>query len=136
MRLKPLAVWVAMGCTALILGTLVEPANAQQTVDTSLLPRLPGTKDIYASPATTIFTTTAPVPATAELVAKTLAAKGWQQYVLPYADVATSPNLAILRFKKGALGLQVMVTVAPAQNNATSVNYLPVPIAIDVPFPK
>lgn len=136
MRAKSLACLAAMVCMALVMGVPVAPASAQQTVDTSQLPRVPGAKEVYASPATTIFTTTEPVPATADLVAKTLAAQGWQQYVPPYADVAMAPDLAMLRFKKGPLGLQAMVTVAPAQNNATSVNYLPVPIAIDIPFPK
>lgn len=131
MRASSLACLVAV-----LLMTQASTARAQQTVDTSQLPRVTGAKEVYASPATTIFTTTEPVPATADLVAKSLTAQGWQQYVPPYADVATAPNLAMLRFKKGPLGLQAMVTVAPAQNNATSVNYLPVPIAIDVPFPK
>ena len=51
-------------------------------------------------------------------------------------SAATNENQRTLSLKKGPLALGVFITVAPAQGNATSVQYNAVPLKNDVPFPK
>ena len=41
-----------------------------------------------------------------------------------------------MSLKKGTQGLSVFITIAPAQNNATSVQYAAVALKNDLPFPK
>src|SRR5665213_2551390 len=48
-------------------------------LDTSRLPRLSGAKEVFASPASTMFTSTEPVPQAADAVDKALAAAGWDR---------------------------------------------------------
>ena len=42
----------------------------------------------------------------------------------------------IMSLKKGTQALNVFITIAPAQNNATSVQYAAVALKTDLPFPK
>ena len=53
------------------------------TFDSARLPRVSGAKEVFASPATTIFTSPDSVAQTADTVDKALAAGGWQKYVAP-----------------------------------------------------
>ena len=113
------------------------PAKAEVAVfDTSRLPRVAGAKQVFASPATTIFTSPEPVAQTAATVEKALAATGWQEYVAPNTARADNPSQRIVSMKKGTQGLSVFITIAPAQNNATSVQYAAVALKTDLPFPK
>jgi hypothetical protein len=105
-------------------------------LDTSRLPRLSGAKEIFASPASTMFTSTDPVPQAADALEKALAAAGWQKYVAPHTAYSQEAALRILSLKKGAQGLSVMITVAPAQKNATSVQYSAIALSGDLPFEK
>ena len=111
-------------------------ATGRRHADTSRLPRVAGAKEIFASAASTIFTTPSPVAQTADTVDKALAAEGWQKYVAPHTSAATNENQRTLSLKKGRWPLGVFITVAPAQGNATSVQYNVVPLKNDVPFPK
>ncbi len=111
-------------------------ASADETLDTSKLPRVSGTKDIFASPSSTIFTAPGAVAEAAEGTVAALTAAGWQPYAPAFGEQVKTPTMAIATLKKGAVGLSVFVTVAPAQNNATSVTYTGVIIANDLPFPK
>lgn len=131
-KLKLMAA-VAASALALVVGGLA-PAWADATLDTSKLARVPGAKETYASPLTTIFTSPASVEETAKAVVKLLAAGGWQLYTDPFASAADIPNLAMMTLKRGPDGLTVMVSLAPAQGNATSVSYTANPIAEDLPF--
>jgi hypothetical protein len=117
-------------------GCSKAPQQADGTLDTSRLPRVAGAKEIFASTASTIFTTPNPVAQTADTVDKALAAEGWQKYVAPHTSPATNENQRTLSLKKGPLALGVFITVAPAQGNATSVQYNAAPLKNDVPFPK
>ncbi|MBA2124817.1 hypothetical protein DLM45_01075 [Hyphomicrobium methylovorum] len=110
------------------------PALAADALDASKLPRVSGTKDVFASPATTIFTTSTPVADSAEGTRKALTEDGWQQYA-PSSTAQANETMSLASFKKGAQGLSVYVTVAPAQNNATSVTYSFVNLINDLPFP-
>src|ERR1700681_4766041 len=62
-----------------------EPAaeKAEVTFDVRRLPRVTGAKEVFTSPATTIFTSPSPVAQIADTLDKTLAASGWQKYGPP-----------------------------------------------------
>jgi hypothetical protein len=110
--------------------------QAEGVFDTSHLPRLTGSKEIFASPAVTNFTTPVSVAQTADTLDKALAAAGWQKYIAPntaYSQDTTSRSMSL---KKGAQALNVFITVAQAQNNATSVQYSGRPLKTDLPFTK
>ncbi len=113
-----------------------KPGQSGSTLDTSRLPRVAGAKQILASPATTIFTTPDPVAQTADALDKALGTAGWQSYVAPATAPAKDPNMRIMTLKKGTQALSVFVTIAPAENNATSVQYAVVPLKTDLPFSK
>ena len=72
----------------------------------------------------------------ADAVDKALATDGWQKYVAPHTSLLASDSQRSLSLKKGPWALGVFITVAPAQGNATSVQYNAVPLKNDVPFPK
>ncbi len=121
---------------AMSIGLSLPPASADETLDTSKLPRVDGTKDIFASPPSTIFTAPQPVAETADGTVKALTGAGWQQYAPAFAEQAKIPNMFLSSFKKGPVGLSVFINVAPAQSNATSVTYTGVALTNDLPFPK
>src|ERR1035438_8994784 len=104
-------------------------------LDTSRLPRIAGAKETFASAATMIFTSPDPVAQTADAVDKALAAGGWQKYVAPFTSNAENPTSRIMSLKKGTQALNVFITMAPAQANATSVQYAAVALKTDLPFP-
>ncbi|WP_072391753.1 hypothetical protein [Hyphomicrobium sp. CS1GBMeth3] len=137
MRALALGFMLATGAGALATGYLaVPPAAAEYTLDTSRLARTEGSKITFSSPSTTIYTAPDSVPATADAVAKLLAASGWQHYEDPFSASAQNPQLSIKTFKKDRQGLTVFVTLAPAQGNATSVSYTANAIVDDLPFLK
>jgi len=127
-------------CVSGLAGLLMLVAGLSATraqdagLDTSRLPRVGGAKEVYASALTTIFTSPDPVIATAGAVDKSLAAAGWQKYGAPAAASADNPNMRMMSFKRGRQALGVFITLAPAQNNATSVQYNATPLANDLPF--
>ena len=105
-------------------------------LDTSRLPRVAGAKETFASAASTIFTSPVSVAQTADTLDKTLATAGWQKYVAPFTAYSNDPSMRIMSLKKGPQALSVFITVAPAQNNATSVQYGAVALKTDLPFTK
>ena len=123
-------------CVLLFAAGCSKSEKSDGTLDTSRLPRVGGAKEVFASAASTIFTTTNSVAQTADTVDKALATEGWQKYVAPHTSLVSSDNQRTLSLKKGALALGVFITVAPAQGNATSVQYNAVQLKNDVPFPK
>jgi hypothetical protein len=108
-------------CVLTIAGCSKSEPQSDGTLNTSKLPRVPGAKEVFASPASTIFTTPNPVTQTAETVDKALAAEGWQKYVAPHTSVSSDADQRTTSLKKGPFALGVFITVAPAQGNATSV---------------
>lgn len=103
-------------------------------LDTSKLPRSPGSKEIYAGPSSTIYTTQTNVNQTAETVRALLRANGWQQFA-PNASTQPATNeMNIATYRKGPQAISVMVNTAPAQKNATSVNYTATLMRHDLPF--
>ena len=119
--------------TAFALFVGLPAASADETLDTSKLPRVSGTKDIFTSAPSTIFTAPGAVAETADGTVAALTAAGWLQYTPAFAEQIKT---ALATLKKGAVGLSVFITVAPAQNNATSVTYSGVILANDLPFPR
>ena len=121
---------LAVGCSK------APQQQAEGVLDTSRLPRVAGAKEILASAPSTIFTTPNPVAQTADSLDKALAAEGWQKYVAPNTSLLVNDSQRTLSLKKGPLALGVFITVAPAQGNATSVQYSVVALKNDLPFPK
>lgn len=110
-------------------------AAASETLDTSRLPRVSGARQIYASPLATVYTTPATVADAAGIIAKTMTDDGWKRYVAPFTAYATSAEFQLMSFKKGPQALQVSISIAPAQGNATSVSYTAIVLANDLPVP-
>lgn len=127
-----------LACLAVLAGgcSKSEPQqNADgRVLDTSRLPRVSGAKEIFASPASTIFTSPASVAETADALDKALVAGGWQKYVAPTTARASDPRMRTVTLKKGAQAINVFITVAPAQGNATSVQYSILPLKTELPF--
>ncbi len=132
----PLSLFVSCLCVLLLAAGCSKSEKSDGTLDTSRLPRVAGAKEVFASPASTIFTTPNPVAQTADTVDKALATEGWQKYVAPNTSLLASDSQRSLSLKKGPFALGVFITVAPAQGNATSVQYNAVTLKNDVPFPK
>jgi hypothetical protein len=130
---------LTLACVALLAGGCNEssaPAADNGAFDASRLPRVSGAKEVFASPATTIFTSPDPVAQTADNLDKALAAGGWQKYVAPNTAYGNDPNMRTMSLKKGTQALNVFISIAPAQNNATSVQYSALPLKTDLPFTK
>jgi hypothetical protein len=123
-------------CLAMLAAGCSKSEQADVTFDTSRLPRVAGAKQIFASPATTIFTSPDSVAQTADSVEKALAAGGWQKYVAPNTSYTKDPTIRTMFLKKDQQALSVFITIAPAQNNATSVQYGAVALKTDLPFTK
>ncbi|HZL39197.1 MAG TPA: hypothetical protein VFC45_02835 [Pseudolabrys sp.] len=128
----------AMIClAALAAGCSKSDKEADSGVfDTSRLPRVTGAKEVFASPASTIFTSPDSVAKTADTVDKALAAAGWQKYIAPHTAYSQDEKQRQMSLKKGSQVLSVFITVAPAQNNATSVQYGALALKNDLPFAK
>lgn len=133
---------VALACLAMLASgcsdAKTETAkNADNGVfDTSRLPRMSGAKEIYASAASTIFVSPEPIGPTADSVDKALTAAGWQKYVAPHTAYRQDSTRRTMNLKKGSHALNVFITVAPAQNNAISVQYSMLALKTDLPFTK
>jgi hypothetical protein len=129
----------ALICVSLIAAGCSKSDNKEQddgSLNTSKLPRVAGAKEIFASAGVTNFTSPDSVAQTAETLAKALAAAGWQKYIAPNTAYLQDPMQRSISLKKGTQGLNVFITVAPAQNNATGVQYSVRPLKTDLPFTK
>lgn len=132
-RITILAALIGVG---LLAAGCNDSGSDNGVLDTSRLPRVSGAKEVFASPASTIFTSPQSVAATGDTLAKALADGGWQAYVAPHSARANDPNMRMLTLKKGPNALNVFISLAPAQGNATSVNYSILPLKNDLPFLK
>lgn len=129
----------AFACLAVLAASCSksQPEKADDgTLDTSRLPRVASAKQVFASPATTIFTSQDSVAQTADALDKALAAAGWQKYVAPNTGYSQDPKMRTMTLKRGTRAINVFVTIAPAQGNATSVQYSVIPLKTDLPFTK
>jgi hypothetical protein len=122
---------------------VVEPTAAQRVEsrvespggepDMRTLPRFADAEVIYEDKATTIYVTPAEVATVAEFSRRELGALGWQEYTQPNTAMADDPSMEQMTFKKDGQGLSVFITIAPAQDNKTSVQYAPIPLLADLP---
>jgi hypothetical protein len=120
------AATIAVGC---------ESALAAFAVDTSRLPRITGSREVYSSPTSTSFITRESVARAFELTASALINDDWQPYDDP-STPRTSDASIRMSFKKEGRALSLFIATAPAQANATSVSYTEVALRNDLPFPK
>jgi hypothetical protein len=132
---------LAAGCKEEAASNSTKAGDTAKAVDLNVfdaakLPRVSGAKEVFASPATTIFTSPDSVAQTADNLEKALTAGGWQKYAAPNSATANDPAMRLLSMKRGPRALSVYVSVAPAQNNATSVQYSELPLKTDLPFIK
>ena len=95
---------LTLACLSVIAGGCNESKTDTQAdsgvFDASKLPRVTGAKEVFASPASTIFTSPAPVAETADTLEKTLAAAGWQKYIAPNTAYANDSNMRTMSLKK------------------------------------
>lgn len=110
-------------------------AFAQEAIDTTKIVRLPNSKELFAFPQSTSYTTPLSVPEALTAISTLLVNDKWQSYEQAFASQSTPPNLAIVNFKRAHELLSVMITPAPAQNNATAVSYTGLVPGYDLPFP-
>ncbi len=113
------------------------PASAQAAaaVDASKLPRPASVRILAALPESTTFLATEPVSDAAKTALKLLEDSGWTRFVNPRSQPANSATSETHYLKKGGQGLTLFVQQSPAQANATSVSYIPMPLSRDLPFP-
>ena len=98
----------AMIClAALAAGCSKSDKEADSGVfDTSRLPRVTGAKEVFASPASTIFTSPDSVAQTADTVDKALAAAGWQKYIAPHTAYSQDEKHAADVAEEGLAGAE------------------------------
>jgi hypothetical protein len=120
---------------ALAASSCFVSAASAQALDTSVLPRVAGAKEVYASPPTTIYALSETVTEAAKDTDKALAADGWRQYLPPNAQRIDNPDQQVLTFKKGSQALSALITVPPGGAKAANVDYVALTIANDLPFP-
>jgi hypothetical protein len=125
----------ALVCAA-ALSIGCESAFGAFAVDTSRLPRITGSREIYASPKSTSFITRESVTRAFELTAGELINDDWQPFDDPTAARTSDANTRSMSFKKEGRALQLLIAISPSQANATSVTYSEIPLRYDLPFPK
>lgn len=106
---------IACLCFGLVLAGC-NSDTAEGPLDTSRLPRVSGAKEVYASAPTTIFTSPASIPQTADSVEKALKESGWQKFAAPNSGARENDQIRMMSLKRGMQGLSVSVMLAPAQN--------------------
>ena len=111
------------------------PQWLAEMLDASKLPRMPGSQELFADRATTSFVVRGKVGEAADATRALLTADGWKEYAPPFAQRAQSESFALMTLKKGHQALDVAITVAPAQGGATAVQYTPIVMQNDLPFP-
>jgi hypothetical protein len=112
------------------------PQWVRATFDLTKLPRMTGARELYAHASTTSVVVREKVPEATEAMRALLAADGWQQYMAPATTQVKDDTRAVMTFKKGPHALNIFITVAPAQGGATAIQYSPIAIENDLPFPK
>ncbi|MCB1503924.1 MAG: hypothetical protein KDJ47_03015 [Hyphomicrobiaceae bacterium] len=133
---KSLIAAAALLLLTTLLPLTATPAVAQDAIDTTKIVRLPNSKELFAFPQSTSFTTSLSVPEALTALSTLLVADSWQPYERAFSSSATNEELAIVQFKKDRQLLSVMVNKAPAQNNATAISYTGLVTGHDLPFPK
>lgn len=90
------------------------------------LPLPPGAKPFFAGPVSALYVTEEPVEPTAEALRKLLEADGWQPY-------GTAGDVQFV--KKNCIRLSARVSLAPAQQGKTVIDYSATLMSVDLPAP-
>lgn len=107
----------------------------QGRLDSARLPRIAGAQELYASPLTTSYLTTVPVPEAAEAVVRLLQTAGWQPFGPLNAATETTAQLRMLTLRQQGYEVSVMINVAEAHQNKTAVQYGARTLTHDLPAP-
>lgn len=104
-----------------------QPAEAPQQpaadLDARSLPQFADAEVIYEDKALLIYVTPADVPSVVDFSRQKLTGLGWKEVVPANTSQEDDPTLENMTFLKGGQELSVFITVAPAQDNKTSVQY-------------
>ncbi|HEY4308226.1 MAG TPA: hypothetical protein VGN12_02140 [Pirellulales bacterium] len=112
-----------------------ETGDNDGALDTRRLPRAEEVREVFASPASTIYLARESVEKTIAQVGQKFAEAGWQPYASPVAAQADKVNMRIASYKRQSQAVTVFITVAPAQRRQASVQYAAVKLPFDLPFP-
>ena len=114
-------------------STLMTFTNHGNT-DLRALPQMVGAEPLFQSPNTLGYLASAEVSEVADFTRQELAAQGWQEFTLPGTATANDADLQSLMFIQNGLELSVLIGVAPAQGNKTSVQYSATLLPLDLPI--
>lgn len=104
-------------------------------IDLRALPQMADAEDGFAAPNTLIYTSPSSVAEVVEFTRQELAAQGWHEYTRPNSASADNADMQTLSFIQNGLELSSFISLAPAQDNKTSVQYSLIPLALDMPIP-
>lgn len=97
--------------------------SSADDLDARSLPQFTDAEVIYEDKAMLIYVTPADVNTVADFTRKELTALGWQEVIPANTSQEDDPNLELITLLKDGQELSAFITVAPAQNNQTSVQY-------------
>lgn len=95
----------------------------QARLDCSTLPSLDDGHNSYIGPTFAMFTTAVKVPDAINQVSDRLKKDGWQEYAPAHTARMKNDQFEMRTFRRGAIDLTVNASVAPAQDNKTSIQY-------------
>lgn len=91
--------------------------------DVRTLPTASDSSLLFEQPSQLIYLTDQPVMEIARFTREALEAQGWHFYQRPFTSYAEESDSQQLSFIRGAINLNVHITIAPAQGNKTSIQY-------------
>lgn len=112
-----------------IMVTLINLGN----IDLRALPQMANAETGFYAPNTLIYFSPTGAPAVADFTRTELAAQGWLEYTRPGTASASNADQQILAFIQNGLELTAFISVAPAQDNKTSVQYSLLMLPLDLP---
>lgn len=112
-------------------GKTMVALNNHGNVELSSLPVVKGAESVFANPITAIYSTKEPVGKVTAATKELLTKAGWTAY----GENNLGDEQKIFNLKKNAILLNVMISVAPAQNNQTSIMMNVSLMPADLPAP-
>jgi hypothetical protein len=101
------------------------PEEFSGELDMTTLPKFDDAEILFEGDTSVIYVSAADIETVAAFSRANLAEMGWELVTQPGTDVLDTPDLKQYTFRKDGQGLSVFITVAPAQDNKTSVQYSP-----------
>lgn len=112
-------------------GKTMVSLNNHGNVALSSLPVVKGAESVFANAITAIYSTKEPVEKVTAATRELLSKAGW----VAYGESDLGAEQKIFNLKKNAILLNVMISVAPAQNNQTSIMMNVSLLSADLPAP-